>query len=350
VTSESDRDRALERLLRGMTGPDAPTPACLDFEQLAAWSDGGVPAMERRAIESHLASCGRCQELAAAFAKTAPVAAPPRPVWQRPFARWVVPVAAAAAATVIWMVLPDDRGATTLTPSTTTARVESPGEPAAGAAPAAEPEREDRQMAARDRAPRPVAPSDDAAVRQEQSRETSSTTTATPFAKAGEGSADSARQSALPAAPPPPPPAAAPVAAPTLADRSAAAPVAEETLSRLAAQSATALIMSPDPARRWRIAGGGVERSDDAGASWQRVTLPPGSAPIAGAAPARDVCWLIGPAGAVLRTTNGTHFEMMTIPSSGNLRAISAQDADRATVTAVTGRVFRTADGGRTWE
>jgi hypothetical protein len=349
VTSEFDRDRALERLLRGMPGPDAPTtPACLDFEQLAAWSDGGVTTMERRAIESHLASCGRCQEMAAAFAKTVPAPPRPLPFWQQPFARWAVPVAAAAAATVMWMVLPDDRGATTPVPSSSTARVESPDEPASRTGPAAESDREARQMEARNRTAGQIAPSDDTSARQERSRDMPSTPTATPFAKAGEGDAGPARQSALPAAPPPPP-AAAPAAAPTLADRSAAAPAAEETLSRLSPPPATTVIMSPDPARLWRIVTGVVERSDDAGASWQRVTLPPGPVPIAGASPSRDVCWLIGAAGAVLRTTNGADFEMVKIPSAGNLRAISAEDADRATVTAATGRVFRTTDGGRSW-
>jgi photosystem II stability/assembly factor-like uncharacterized protein len=51
----------------------------------------------------------------------------------------------------------------------------------------------------------------------------------------------------------------------------------------------------------------------------------------------------------VLRTIDGVRFESRDIAGAGALGSIRADDADRATVTAADGRVFTTADGGRTW-
>jgi photosystem II stability/assembly factor-like uncharacterized protein len=148
----------------------------------------------------------------------------------------------------------------------------------------------------------------------------------------------------------PPPSPAAPTPPGPLADRAASAPTAQDGLSRLASAANPVEIHSPDPARRWRIRGQAVERSDTAGASWQPVTLPGGAAPTGGSAPARDVLWLIGPAGLVLRTGDALSFEVVKVPGAGNLTAIQADDANRASVTASDGRSFVTTDGGRAWK
>jgi photosystem II stability/assembly factor-like uncharacterized protein len=57
----------------------------------------------------------------------------------------------------------------------------------------------------------------------------------------------------------------------------------------------------------------------------------------------------VGAAGTVLRTTDGRAWRRTSVPDPADLAAVSAKDADIATVTTVDGRVFRTTDGGITW-
>ena len=110
MSSDSTRDRSLERLLRTKLGDEQgralpPTDDCIDAETLAAWSDRTLPADALARIDAHLADCIRCQSLLATFAQTAPVVHAGVPFWQRWATRWIVPVAAvgtAGIAIVIW--------------------------------------------------------------------------------------------------------------------------------------------------------------------------------------------------------------------------------------------------------
>jgi photosystem II stability/assembly factor-like uncharacterized protein len=70
----------------------------------------------------------------------------------------------------------------------------------------------------------------------------------------------------------------------------------------------------------------------------------------AGSAPEDQVCWLVGRAGVVYRTTDGTHFTHVSFPEPVDLVAVRGTDAQTATVTDATGRTYRTADGGKTWQ
>jgi photosystem II stability/assembly factor-like uncharacterized protein len=108
-------------------------------------------------------------------------------------------------------------------------------------------------------------------------------------------------------------------------------------------------IRSPDPSYRWRIRGALVEHSRNGGSTWQSATIPAGTVITAGMSPAADVCWLVGPNARVLRTTNGSRFDAANIPGAGALVSVQATDADRATVTAASGRTYVTTDGGKTW-
>jgi hypothetical protein len=115
-----DRDRAVERLLSTSLS-DGPAPlssACVDAERLAAWADGTLGPIELQTVESHLASCARCQAMAAAFARTAPAAVATAPALRK--FRWWMPVAAAAAAVALWVLVP--RRATTPAPEMTLAQ------------------------------------------------------------------------------------------------------------------------------------------------------------------------------------------------------------------------------------
>jgi hypothetical protein len=102
---------------------------------------------------------------------------------------------------------------------------------------------------------------------------------------------------------------------------------------------------------RWRIVNQmAVERSTDNGASWTEMTLPNLSGLITtGVAPSRLVCWLIGPDGAVYRTTNGSDFTRVEFPERVDLVSILATDANTATITTATGEKFETSDG-KTWK
>jgi hypothetical protein len=356
VSRQSDHDRTLERLLRAMPEePDGATAACVDAEQLAAWSDGSLSPAERASIDAHLASCARCLAMLAAFSDTAPEVSvsvhegsvplrergqtPPLGLW-----RWVVPIGTAAAAVLIWMVLPARPPAPAFAPTAQVARDEA-------APPAPVPQRLEERSAdqTREKAPgqTPASPppaalskagepagrsnEQDQGKRQEKSAQEAVSLVEERAANAGQ-EALSDRTAAT--APAPPPAASAPAASVAGLRRFDAAMVD---------------IPSPDSTHRWRIRAGLVERSTTGGSSWQLATIPTGAIVAGGTSPAPNVCWLIGPGGTVLRTTDGLTFEAVTIAGAGTLTSIRSTDATHATVTAGDGRIYSTSDGGRNW-
>jgi len=104
---------------------------------------------------------------------------------------------------------------------------------------------------------------------------------------------------------------------------------------------------------RWRIFSSGVvERSIDDGVTWTPVplNLEPPARVTRGAAPTPSACWLIGPRGLVLLSTDGQRFDRVKFPEDVDLMAISATDARTARVTTADGLVLVTADGGGSWK
>ena len=101
----------------------------------------------------------------------------------------------------------------------------------------------------------------------------------------------------------------------------------------------------------WRILSTDViERSVDR-LKWEPVAIdPPVQGLAGGAAPSATVCWIIGRAGLVLRTTDGKEFTRVTQPAPVDLISITAQDGFRATVTTAGGQTFTTTDGGKSWK
>src|SRR5581483_3293845 len=102
--------------------------SCLDAETLAAWVDGGLSGSELQMAQSHVADCARCQALVGAMARTS--AAVPSPEPQRASRRWlawVVPLTAAATASVIWTTMPRSGG----TPAIATNQAARAAQPAA---------------------------------------------------------------------------------------------------------------------------------------------------------------------------------------------------------------------------
>jgi hypothetical protein len=110
------------------------------------------------------------------------------------------------------------------------------------------------------------------------------------------------------------------------------------------------VIASPHPQVLWRLRlGTVVERSRDAGKTWKEQAVPAGLALLAGAAPSERVCWLVGRAGAVLRTTDAKSWKKLAPPVEADLLRVEARDAESAKVFAVDGTSFVTEDGGKTW-
>jgi photosystem II stability/assembly factor-like uncharacterized protein len=70
---------------------------------------------------------------------------------------------------------------------------------------------------------------------------------------------------------------------------------------------------------------------------------------LAGSAASDKVCWLVGRSGTILRTTDGgAHWQRLRPPTEGDLRSVSAADAQHATVSSTNG-TYQTTDGGATW-
>lgn len=161
--------------------------------------------------------------------------------------------------------------------------------------------------------------------------------------------ATKAKKSDAPTAPPPAPGALAPMPP---------GPAAESANQALAMrvrsfESPRGFFSVPvaDSQVLWRFGpAGAIERSADAGATWQRQSSGITADLLAGAAPSGAICWAVGRAGMILRTTDGGNtWQQLGSPSSLDLVAIEARDAATATVTTSEGKRYGTSDAGRTW-
>jgi hypothetical protein len=356
----------------------APPSGCIDAQTLAAWADGSLPRRSCAALESHAASCERCQTLIAAMTRTAPPAAPQHRWWRS--VGWLVPIAAAAAALVLWIAVPERR------PARPTSAPRAGAEPqvvqTAPAPPTAPSSPESREP----RAPVDAPAIDQTGPRQRVRPEPGSAMRAEPSRAAGAGARESPAAAALGIAPftaskderaggrdakandPSEARAAASPGAGASGSTSdpsspqarrlteAAAPratlnaVGRPAVEDAAKATAAVAIVSPDANVRWRINGTNVERSGDAGTTWQMQPTGVNAVLTAGAAPSRTVCWMVGAAGTVVRSVDGRSWQRLAFPEPIDLRAVRASDAAHAVVTAGDGRTFATADGGRTWQ
>jgi hypothetical protein len=367
VTSRDPRDSALEAMLGGRARPGLPTPECLDAETLAAYAESGLTGKALAHAEAHLAGCAHCQVVIAAIvgagddAVAAPAPDPARPWWAQ--FRWLIPLTGAAAAVVLWMVVPADNPARNqppvaplasdpssqpsppreaASPETTAANrsqgpdVQAPPRAAKEAAPGAmnepparqgirEPEpRAEADLSARKSTPERLADADQLA-KAEDRRMMAGAAPAAPPAGEERKTVEAAR------AAPPPPPAPAALSPPA----SFAPPTDLRTL---------------DPGVRWRLADlGFVERSTDGGASWNRFDTGVRTRLRAGVCPSATTCWVVGDGGVVVRTADGDTWQRLASPTGENLAAVEATSAEAAVVRTEGGLGFSTGDGGTTW-
>ena len=358
-------DRAFEAALaRGLRRDTAHGEHCPDPELIAAYADGTLPDDERSLWEGHFAGCARCQAHLAALARTAPVeTVPARPVafhlrWLFDW-HWVAAVSTVAIIVVaVWVADPDRL------PGADTPRVDDAGAlRLANEAPAEQPLRQ--ALAEREQPEAPasvaaVAPMADAQPQPEAlDRAARAPRRENAFAEPTEIAAEvdalsSLDQQRLELAE-----VAAPrdqtVPAATFERRAIDTPPAPSTpavavRARADSDETVTFINAPARAVVWRISpSGAIEHSRDAGATWIVQLGDPGAVLTAGSAPSDVVCWLVGRAGAVFRTSDGTTWARLPAPGPDDLVQIEAEDAQTATVTTAGGVSFRTVDGGQIW-
>ena len=136
----------------------------------------------------------------------------------------------------------------------------------------------------------------------------------------------------------------------TASEAMEAATLAKMQQAQISSNLMNLQIPTPDPKIFWMIAGpGAIERSENGGVGWKTQYLDTRALIVAGAAPTAKICWLAGANGTILRTTNGAHWKTIRPPAETDFVRVEATDALNATVMAMDGRKFSTADGGKTW-
>jgi hypothetical protein len=326
--------------------------ACIDGERLAAWADGGLRPAEAATVEQHLSECARCQALLAVFVRTTPEAPVTESLWHRWRLAWLVPVATAATAVALWVSIPRNQTAPTLPTAQTVAREnaapaqETPAAAADAMKEAAAPAAPTAPLARRDAAKLESRAAEAEESQQARARQAAEPTVALeaparlPEAdQADQRTADTQATGRL-VAPAPPAAAAGAPAAPS--ERSERAFAAREIVAQFQ-------VISPDPATRWRVIGGQVERSTTGGTRWEPTIFPEATTLTAGASPAPSICWFVGRTGAVYVTTDGLRFTRVPFPERTDFVSIRPTDGRRATVITIDGRTFSTEDQGTTW-
>jgi hypothetical protein len=354
---------------------DGVTESCLDAETLAAWADGALSGAALEAVQLHVADCIRCQDLVGSLARinstvpqTESVRASRR--WLASLVPWLVPLTAAAAV-VLWVVLPGNNARTARVPQerkvqdndqVAELRAPQPGSPETGvqsfrATPALEAADTAAARARRDARQQPAAvpetPSkDDSGAADKKVHSAAAKKGENAAAREKENVAGRLEVDNLRTTAEPPATLAAP-AAPAAAAAPAPAP-AERGLARSGLRAAIASsteILSPDPAVRWRIVGSAVQHSANGGATWEAAPIGVAAELVAGAAPSAMVCWLVGREGVVVVTTDGRTWRRVPFPEMSDLSSVRATDAGALVVSVSTadGRTFVTIDGGLTW-
>jgi hypothetical protein len=377
---DNDRDTTIDHLLASTIMRNARTDsagACLDAETLAAWADDGLDRQERTAVETHAAGCERCQAMMASLARAEhahdAVTAVSKPVRRFPALAWLIPLTAVAAALIVWIAVPQ-RGPTAVheDPAQAVNSVAVPAIPAgAASAPpeAATPSTEPK--AAAGSSPRRELgrsqPADSNTLtdrtdplakqrsdlrakdepRADQDAAPTSSAAADALARSNSVTTNEAMTEKRAAAP-----AAAPSALAAPAEPSGARSAATAKAFAGATAGASGItIVSSNPVSRWRIVpGGAVQHTADGGSTWQTQQTGATVTLAAGSSPSPSVCWLVGPEGTVLLSTDGRTWRRIAFVEQADLVGVAATDEKTATVSFADGRTLTTTDAGVSWQ
>ncbi len=380
---DNDRDTTIDHLLARTLKQSArtdPAGACLDAETLAAWADEGLDRQERAAVETHAAGCERCQAMMASLARTElaydAATTLSKPARRFPALSWLIPVAAVAAALVVWIAVPQ-RGPTVLheDPGQAVNAVAVPPAAPAGAAsaagtaervtPSAEPEAAVKTAPRREvgrsqlensnaRTDRPDAlekQRDDLRAKDEQRADQGAAATSNAAADALTSNKTASAnetvaqmRAAAPAAAPPV------LASPTELNGPRSAAAAKAFASATTGAPGTTIVSS-NPGSRWRIVpGGAVQHTADGGSTWQTQQTGSTVTLAAGSSPSPSVCWLVGPDGIVLLSTDGRTWRRIPFAERADLVGVLAADENNATVSFADGRTLTTTDAGLSWQ
>ncbi len=410
---EKIREETLHRLLAHSLrlGLAAGGAHCPPPDIVAAYFDRSLDPLEASHWESHFSNCARCQQVLAALATSAiepvtasepervavaagatvplaqPAAARPatrvapseqpreaRTLRRYPSWNWLVPAVAAAAALAVWLAVRPARKSATQIARETQATAPVPQVPLEGPKefaknlPATPPAPADR-MATKAATPSGSAgsqPAREPSARAALASPPEGTKALPSDAAAGKKAGESRSfgiAGGVPAAPArsaePPAESAATLGKLSGAQRGPAvtgaaeqAPKTKAPISvRAAYLSAHVTIATPARAVLWRVGpNGSIEKSRDSGQTWQAQVSSVEADLLAGSAPSEMVCWVVGRAGTILRTTDGEHWEKVSSPATVDWIAAKAQDALRASISTASGETYVTEDGGRTWQ
>ena len=409
---EQRKDKAFERILAEALSSGARKADCPDAEVLAAFYERALAPAETVHWHDHFARCVRCQQALAAMAASdpnplaeeevarlgelvaaasAPPAAAPRPrtlKWPWYFdPRTLVPLAAAAVfAGAIWLAVHAPRVAqqeVDLSPASSTAEplvAENkpgptpssalPGPPITHPAPQAPTEKAEPVVP-----PLPVPPSAPAAMAQSaatappaqsQASEQTSGSQAPVAGTAAQSPSEDADKKVTAAAPAENP-------APEGSAEQSTIVAAQSNQARLSTLAPSASLMRPQnkvasvgavvAAKHnsqivWRFGSAGrIERSTDGGGTWTPQSSPIQTDLLAGSAPSETVCWLVGPNGAILLSTDGATWVQVPSPKQAEQNSqppdwtsVEARNARSAVIRAADGRRYSTSDGGKTWQ
>jgi hypothetical protein len=135
------------------------------------------------------------------------------------------------------------------------------------------------------------------------------------------------------------------------ADSRFALEAAPQSGSKLRTVPGEFIVATPNSNVLWRLGSSGrIERSRDAGKTWETQKSLAQESFLSGSAPSESICWVGGSNGVLLRTTDGgENWERIPSPTKGDIIAVKASDQSNVTVIGADGRTFETRDAGARW-